>query len=120
MNTINGRTPEEIKCGLECCTPGDFQDCYICPYKPLRDCADVRINDAIAYIQKLEAAAPKWISVEERLPSNTRKVLIYTRRHKTFISYYNPADGMWGYEYDYDITHWMKLPEPPEEVNNEN
>lgn len=48
------KKPEEIKLGLECCTPGDFQDCCICPYKPLRACADVRIEDALVYIQQLE------------------------------------------------------------------
>lgn len=32
-STINGRTPEEIKKGLECCLVcRDYRDCLICPY----------------------------------------------------------------------------------------
>ena len=33
IDTINGKTPLEIKQGLECCLVyRDYQDCLICPY----------------------------------------------------------------------------------------
>lgn len=43
---INGRTPEEIKKGLEC------YNCKTCPYKK-DNCGNVD-RDALAYIQQLE------------------------------------------------------------------
>ena len=53
-NTINGRTPDEIKKGLNHC----FEDgCKQCPYKYDCDMADgfsVLAGDAFAYIHQLE------------------------------------------------------------------
>lgn len=53
---INGRTPEEIKKGLECCMFDDegMRNCDECPY--INDgCIYDKLNkDALAYIQQLE------------------------------------------------------------------
>lgn len=102
------KNPEEIKHGLEIVVNGCLTcDCCItdCPYDP--EChpmnEDTNVDmpkkmaaDAIAYIQqlenhigeltekvaKLEAAQPRWISVEERLPDNEVDVLVcVTRKH---------------------------------------
>ena len=57
-NTINGRTPEEIKRGLECCN--SFNACQKCPYEKAADtehgwgCVVIRNADTLAYIQQLE------------------------------------------------------------------
>lgn len=53
-NKINGRTPEEIKKGLECCFPSEDPDCFECPYRAVENCFSARINDILAYIQQLE------------------------------------------------------------------
>ena len=53
-NTINGRTPDEIKNGLNHCSE---DGCKQCPYKYDCDMADgfsVLAGDAIAYIHQLE------------------------------------------------------------------
>lgn len=62
----------------------------------------------------------EWISVKDRLPQKYSNVLIYT-------SFGYVTNGMWvpyknifvydrGYELEKDeVTHWMPLPEPPEE-----
>ena len=53
-DTINGRTPEEIKRGLECCSVDDLS-CSNCSY--CVSCgADIHAleRDALAYIQQLE------------------------------------------------------------------
>ena len=52
--TINGRTPEEIKRGLECCSV-DGLSCSNCSYCVSCD-ADIHAleRDALAYIQQLE------------------------------------------------------------------
>lgn len=72
-------------------------------------------------------AGNKWISVEERLPEDERKVLVY-------YGFDNDGDGDLGimfigtlsyFRFDPDphwqhaslnlvVTHWMHLPEPPE------
>lgn len=52
-NTINGRTPEEIKWGLACC---NMHQCPFleCPYFNDELCCESLNTDALAYIQRLE------------------------------------------------------------------
>ena len=58
-----------------------------------------------------------WIPVTERLPENDDPVLVYFT-WKTFpggavaVSAYHPRAQRW--ETDWNITHWMPLPQPPE------
>lgn len=64
-----------------------------------------------------------WISVKDRLPENYISVLGYipelfpfSQLKECFIG----PDGEWHYAGDYSadtayITHWMPLPEPPED-----
>lgn len=88
------KKPEEIKKGLEIavngCLPCD-RPITDCPYDlechPMNEDTNVDMPkkmaaDAIDYIQQLEAAQPRWISVEERLPDNEVDVLVcVTRKH---------------------------------------
>lgn len=102
------KTQDKIKKGLQivvnCCLPCD-RPITDCPYDlechPINEDTNVdmpkqMVADAIAYIQqlenhireltekvaKLEAAQPRWISVEERLPDNEVDVLVcVTRKH---------------------------------------
>ena len=54
-NTINGRTPEEIKKGLECCGMAwKPVDCEGCLYTGRLRCGNEMHDDALAYIQQLE------------------------------------------------------------------
>lgn len=98
--------------------------------------------NALALIEHLEserdaalAKVPRWISVEGKMPPEDTKVLVYaTEKIKGFgsvtaICEYSETTSMFGnktgrydwsspWEYfhvDYDITHWMPLPEPPKE-----
>lgn len=50
-NTINGRTPDEIKLGMECCTHGT---CNSCPYAEDGCGTNQEMIDALEYIQQLE------------------------------------------------------------------
>lgn len=116
------KTPEEIKHGLECCTKemkclglqceyyGDFPVCIIS-----------LLRDAIEYINELEAKAPRWISVNERLPEEgvwvltwdrygnirNRSLFVFSDETKIFRPY-----GLFPCKH---ITHWMPMPEAPEE-----
>lgn len=67
----------------------------------------------------------RWIPCSERMPEDFQDVLIWDNRDETsFTGHYAECDG-WtvdGYDVDrspFDITHWMPLPEPPEEGDAE-
>lgn len=121
------KTPDEIKKGME----------------GLKFIANaVRIDNALSYIQRLEAdnaqqarcienltdklnatndALPRWISVEERLPEKGVFVVVYYGHFIGNLMDVYMWDGeCWrsssGYLEDAEnITHWMPLPEPPKE-----
>lgn len=128
------KTPDEIKKAFECCM--QMHGCKECSYSGER-CTVELSKDALSYIQQLEedrkerdiladayqqleAAQPKWISVEERLPEVDMGVMCvaqtawgpevtegYFWKHSQMIS---PIDE--GCAVD-KVTHWMPLPEPP-------
>jgi hypothetical protein len=53
-NAINGRTPEEIKAGLEYCVSESVLSCDECPYAG-KPCDGMQMfKDALALIQQLE------------------------------------------------------------------
>ena len=55
-----------------------------------------------------------WISVEDRLPELHIDVLVYQRGDSDvwFIdTNYRYSGGAWSE--DYEVSHWMPLPEPP-------
>lgn len=60
---------------------------------------------------------PKWISVKDRLPEHGQEVIIYTghilKPTVTAYTFWNPKYDTWSH-----VTHWMPLPECPEEVKN--
>lgn len=73
----------------------------------------------------------QWISIEDRLPEADQNVLLYVdysvyETITMFVGHLLERDGHhhwapydWnglGFNFD-DITHWMPLPEPPEELS---
>lgn len=126
------KTPEEVKKGLELCCEGM---CSKCPYREECDehlaCggemlpADVVLNDIATYIQQLEAAAPKWISVEERLPEKDVRVAVLYRFPRSNLLFattldYFATDPIPHFQHTLGeggpiVVYWMPLPEPPEE-----
>ena len=78
----------------------------------------------------IEAALPKWISVEERLPhvvaesnwdKKTENVLAIEENGNFYVGrfFIYKYDGAHEFVSGYDsplVTHWMPLPEPPKEV----
>lgn len=72
------------------------------------------------YADGLEAGY-EWISVEDRLPSESVSVAVYIKEgngaYWIQTAYLN--GGKWRipgeYVVDRNITHWMPLPEPPKE-----
>jgi hypothetical protein len=53
-----------------------------------------------------------WISVDERLPNEAERVLVYGENGICFANRYKD-DWFMPTLYAGEITHWMPLPEPP-------
>lgn len=137
------KKPEEIKKAMVYCVelycPGEK-----CPYYHAESCAQDKTYDALALIQQLEDQVPRWISVEEKLPEGEDPVLILVKEtehyglHKEkskvyycqYLAYWD--DEEWYTTWcngcrkitdtanepnadDYEVTHWMPLPEAPKE-----
>ena len=81
----------------------------------------------VEQISQLESLAPRWISVEERLPEVDKRydgyeysaeLLVYDGLRRR-AAYYCHTSGVWydsRYEDDtFEVTHWMPMPEPPKE-----
>ena len=120
------RTPEEIKKGLEYCSEKAKRKtkCSECIYfnDPRGWCSTVITKDALAYIQQLEAQQPCWISVGERLPEDDGYFLCNRNDGSPDVvcMYYGDGDFLTP-EPDLNnishvITHWMPLPQSPEEA----
>jgi hypothetical protein len=68
-----------------------------------------------------EMSKPRWIPVTERLPEKNVNVLCHLRSLDTqseccIIDHLK--DGRWWkaeYSWNFEVTHWMPLPEPPKE-----
>lgn len=121
-------TTEQLVKSLRACGRGCCDDC-VC-FQRMVSCSEKNLGAAAlieqqeARIKELEAKAPRWIPVTERLPEvhqKTRKsdaMLVYTRRKLFMVAVWNGIDWLapmdfwdaWGDE----IVYWMPLPEPPE------
>lgn len=126
------KTLEETKKGLEICYHS--VGCDECPYryKPWTEgsrCVDGLQSDALAHIKQLESQIPRWIPVEDRLPEAKLAVLGYGLRYAAHdkpdkfpmehVVYTRGEDEGWFTYWDHHyvkVTHWMPLPEPPEEA----
>lgn len=142
------KTPDEIKKGLEIAVNGCMtcDRCITeCPYDlechPTNEDTNVDLPkqmaaDAIAYIQQLEhhigeltekvaqleAAQPKWISVEERLPNVGEEVMVCGVKNGmqfgAFRGLLYPGKNrkwLWKKNTILEVTHWMPLPEAPKD-----
>jgi hypothetical protein len=80
-------------------------------------------NNLEEYIAELEAAQ-RWIPVSERLPEDRATILAaFKNREILTATYYKRYEGFGGVEnywhiegwHSGNVTHWMPLPQPPEE-----
>lgn len=62
-----------------------------------------------------DGLAQRWISVDERLPENGKRVLVTTDKGNPFVARYDHKWARWRVSGTTDVTHWMPLPKPPEE-----
>ncbi len=77
------------------------------------------------YVQPLYIAKPVpvtpdgWISCSERMPDNNHDVLFFDVWGYIRIGWFSADDWSWFTSDDgccMEVTHWMPLPEPPQEV----
>jgi hypothetical protein len=64
------------------------------------------------------AAQQQWVACSERLPGKDHDVLVWSG-DGIFIESYD-GEGRWScgnQDDEFAITHWMKLPEPPEDAS---
>lgn len=92
--------------------------------EPEPDPVDLHIAELEARIAELEAKQ-RWIPVSERLPEVEVNVLaaVYDASNSSVSMQIlkHHGEGKWFF-WDtcyYVVTHWMPLPEPPEDNNND-
>ena len=94
----------------------------------LESCDDDRIEAVKAVLRRLAGNYPVtpdgWISCSERMPEETGDIIVVSDGIVMSGISYSRRDGFYiaALEYDDDepidgVTHWMPLPEPPQEVN---
>lgn len=122
-------TGKEIVQALRQCAKSDCSSCGMCPIFPDRECVEHLAAAAASLIERLTAEnaalrekVPQWISVEDRLPiDRLSKYLVAFRDAGGSIvdmARYFPSDGWTCDNWEVPqnlITHWMPLPEAPEE-----
>ena len=75
------------------------------------------IGDITEKVAQIEAAHPRWISVEERLPEGNGKYIVCTAKGSVYCTKFSiDVRGSFHTDMYTHITHWMPLPEPPKEA----
>ena len=76
-------------------------------YVSVENAANILIDNGVT--------VQEWVSVDDRLPNEPMRCLVYTKRGKYWgyeITYYNQ-----GFYTQYaEVIYWMPLPQPPEEA----
>ena len=86
--------------------------------------------DALDYIKELEkrvtdleAKVPKWVSVKDALPEHVQGNYLILLSGEIYAAKWEYDEWNEKYAFRIDcqivpnVTHWMKVPEPPEEEN---
>ena len=130
-------TLEQIIEWWKCCTKRSPEHhCMKCPmqedcidvtqepedfYKHIALCAAELLNDV------MEREKKQWISVEDRLPERIGYTIVLLddrqlRHRRVSFAKYQNVSKRWeltGRRSYWRVTHWMPLPEPPEEVKQD-
>ena len=85
--------------------------------------ADVDLREMLDEIEALPAAdvqpVNQWISCKDRMPEDNDRVLILAKNESVYIAKHRVfGHFVVSFEYwldDTEVTHWMPLPEPPKD-----
>ena len=121
----------DIVQALRCCAEGECKDCAM--HEDKQRCQENLLDKAAEAIERLTAEnaalrekVPRWISVEDRLPEvwiNEEddmlvNYMIYSPDFGVDIGSYHAKAQRWVcMGLPCSVTHWMPLPEVPEEHN---
>lgn len=124
---------KEIAQALRCCaTKGEQEKCEMCrrSKRGCFECINSYLYEAASLIERLTAEnaalrekVPQWISVEDRLPEAWKdedgvlvNYMIYTPEFGADIGNYHAMAKRWlCMAIPCTVTHWMPLPDAPEE-----
>ncbi|HAX7050778.1 TPA: DUF551 domain-containing protein [Escherichia coli] len=128
--TVHGNQAAESNRGNEWTGNPDIDNAIIMLDRidTLESCDDDRIEAVKAVLRRLAGNSPVtpdgWISCSERMPEETGDIIVVSDGIVMSGISYSRRDGFYiaALEYDDDepiggVTHWMPLPEPPQEVN---
>jgi len=94
-------------------------------YTIYRDGRRLEPEPLAEYIEKLESriaeleAKQRWIPVSERLPEEFTPVLTIGKDELPITAVVDRGHWYSSFEHSLNVTHWMPLPEPPEEYQND-
>ena len=124
-------TDEEIIQVLRICATHIEKGCGLCPQMKYVRCTERLADEAITMIERLTAEnaalrekVPQWISVEDGPPEAWKNeedntlinYMIYSPYFGVDIGNYHKEAGTWlCMALPCTVTHWMPLPEAPEE-----
>ena len=105
--------------------------CGNCRYNGVSDCNRPdglcemfdAVWDALDYIQELEPKALKWVSIKDALPEHVQGNYLILLGGEIYAAKWEYDEWNEKYAFRIDcqivpnVTHWMKVPEPPKEEN---
>lgn len=124
-------TGKEIVQALRCCAEGECKNCAM--HEDKQRCQENLLDKAAEAIERLTAEnaalrekVPQWISVEEKLPADyiKRYLIAFKDAGGSIVDMARYIPGL-GWECcNWEvlqglITHWLPLPETPEEGDKE-
>lgn len=97
--------------------------CCGCAFSKNFDCGNIILPQAADMLEKLaaekDAKKPEWISVKDRLPEENVVVLICIDNGRCKEVKVSGLTGfgwmLFGKNKNEEVTHWMPLPDPPQE-----
>lgn len=112
---------KEIVQALRQCAKSDCSSCEMCPIFPDRECVEHLATAAASLIERLTAEnaalreKQRWISVTEKTPEYDMPQLALNADGDALIANYAYGEWFDTWGQDVEVTHWMPLPEAPEE-----
>ena len=116
----------DIVQALRCCAEGECKDCAM--HEDKQRCQENLLDKAAEAIERLTAEnavlreKQRWIPVTERLPERDVQVLGWYKdnpfsqyRHEVVAWNGNGWVFVYAHRYVTNVTHWMPLPDAPEE-----
>ncbi len=125
--TVHGNQAAESNRGNEWTGNPDIDNAIIMLDRidTAESCDDDRIEAVKAVLRRLAGNYPvtpdSWISCSERMPDDGQEVVVQTHSGWRYIAFYESHSGLFYDSPEGDVeyvlvTHWMPLPEPPQEV----